>query len=335
MIIRCKLIFTLLLILFSITAYTQISVDCPSALFFEAKELLHKRDTASAQGKLIELFSKTNYGDLSVHYNLYGNKSVKSHELNRLLTISAIQKGCDIEFFNKQLKENNFDTISIDSDIYLINNEIYLSKLDSFMIRELKWMEERDQAIRMIDSNSPELVRQMKYIDSTNMLLLHGLIRYNNFQWPGYDQLGSDGSEYLKTILHHFDVENLNEVLPYIITAIKNNQFFDAETILYQVDRNIAGSNQLYLYDSKIKKFNIVDGSLLLHPKLGNYQYYGGIDLFDSFSKKLYFWPVNPNRDMNIVLSFLEDLCLPFNNPLKSHVTTIDPQGFIDIASKY
>ncbi len=333
--IRSKLIFNLLLILFSITAYTQDSVDCPSGLYFDAKELLQQRDTFSAQEKLIQLFSKTNYGDLSVHYNLYANNSVKSHELNRLLNISAIQKGCDIKFFNTLLKKSNFDTISMDADLYLLNNEIYVSKLDSFMIKELKWMEDRDQAIRLIETESPELDKQMKYIDSTNMLLLHGLIRYNNYQWPGYDQLGSDGSEYLKTILHHFDVENLNEVLPYIITAIKNNQFFDAETILYQVDRNVAGSNKLFLYDSETKKFKIVDGNLLLHPKLGNYQYYGGIDLFDSFSKKLYFWPVNPNRDMNIVVSFLQDLCLPLNNPDKSNVITIDPQGFIDIASKY
>lgn len=331
----CKLIFSSLLILFTQTGYTQNRVDCSGALYFEAIELLQNRDTASAQQELIELFSKTNYGDLSVHYNLYVSKSVKSHELNKLLTVSAIQKGCDIEFFNNLLKKSGFDTISVESDLYQINNKIYLSKLDSFMIKELKWMEERDQAIRMIETETPELAQQMKYIDSTNMLLLHGLIRYNNYQWPGYDQLGSDGSSYLKTILYHFDVENINEVMPYIITAIKNNQFFNAETILYQVDRNVAGSNELYLYDSNTKMFNIVDDYLFLHPRLGNYQYYGGIDLFDSFSKELHFWPINPNRDMNIVQSLLDDLCLPLNNPLKSRVKTVDAQSFIEIASKY
>jgi hypothetical protein len=209
-----------------------------------------------------------------------------------------------------------------------------LSGLDSFMIKELLWMKMRDQLIR----NNKEYIddiSKFKHIDSTNLVILQSLIKYNNGKLPSYQQLGSDGSYALEIILTHFDVKNINEIFPYIIVAIKNNTFYNSENVLYQIDRNNIDDKNLYLYNKKLKKFDIKKTNKLLHKNIGYFQYYGGMDINDLSTRKTYYWPYFPNRDMKIVTNLLNDLCLPIRNPLKSHIIDCKVEEFIKIALKY
>jgi len=329
--------YLIILIIFSFvrTGFSQCGNSCPSMLYYQAIELLQKEDTVAAQKKFIELFDQHHFGDLTLIYNLYVSKSIKSTELNELLNVIAIQKGCDIDFFNSLLNESNFDTISINSIKYSSNRNIYLSRLDSFLIKEIMWLRDRDQAVRTKFENTNEHFRKTKYIDSTNIAMLLSLIKYNKGKFPSFDQLGDEGYDALTTILHHFDIENINDIFPYLIAAIKEHSFFDSETILYQVDRNVIGSQVCYLYNPDIKKFDIGQINPLLHNQLGYFQYYGGMDMFDYATRKRYFWPTNPNRNLNIVSALLCDLCLPIDNPLKSHILEIDPESFVLIGLKY
>jgi len=155
------------------TGYSQNETSCPNLLYYEAIELFQKNDTLAAQKKLIDLYSNVSFCNLSNIYNLYVSGSIKSFELNRLISIAAIQKGGDVEFYNSLLKNNNFDTICINSSFYTENNSIYLSRLDSLLIREIVLLRDRGQAIRTIYKNTNKHFEKMKYVDSTNMLLLN------------------------------------------------------------------------------------------------------------------------------------------------------------------
>jgi hypothetical protein len=323
-----------LICMINVTGYSQSKISCPSHLYYQYFDLLKGKDTSSAQATLTELFRKTDFGSVADIYNLYASNSIKSDSLNKILSEVAIKKGCDIDFFNELLKASNFDTIPIASSVYIENRKLYLSKLDSFIIHEILAMRERDQAIRKRDHNTQSYFRQMKYVDSTNILMLKSLVKFNDNMWPTMDQLGADGSSALRTILHHFDVEYLNEIFPTIVFSIQDGTFFDAETILYQIDRNMIGGDKIYLYDAPTKKFIMKTGNTMVHEKVGYYQYYGGMDVFDPASKKKYLWPLNPNRDMNIVNALLDDLCiLPLVTDKDRNIRVSDTK-FIDIVLK-
>jgi len=150
---------------------------------------------------------------------------------------------------------------------------------------------------------------------------------------PSYRKIGSEGSSALSTLLIHLNIDMISEIFPAILKSIHQEEFFDAETILYQIDRNIVGGYPLYRFDKNTGHLLEFGESKLLHDKLGSYQYYGSMDLSDMRTRTVNFWPFHPNIDNNIQQEMYDILRVlpPLTNPMKSHIKLRTNQEFIDL----
>jgi hypothetical protein len=166
------------------------------------------------------------------------------------------------------------------------------------------------------------------------MIILKSLILANNDKLPSYEQLGMEGYDALCTIMHHFNVDEFNDIVPYIIESIHSIDFFDSDVILYQIDRNITFDSIVWLYNHEINKFDKTIPNVKISHNIGYYQFYGGIDIYDRKSRHSYYWPFLPNRNLEVAKSLLIDLCLPIENPFKDHFKYCDKETFMDIISK-
>lgn len=306
--------------------------------YYSALESYQSGDSIMALNKISELFQNTEFGDLSHIYNTL-SKAIESKrtDLIQIMAKSGARKGASINDLKNFVTNVNFGGNSdygnlIKEENYKNDINYYQRGLDSFLISELLNLENRDQLFRHeYPHKFPEGYDQ--YIDSLNFLVLTKLIEQEGGKLPPYRKIGSKGSSALNTILIHLNIDMIAEIFPAIVKSIKQEEFFDAETILYQIDRNIVGGYPIYKFDKQTGTLIECGHSTLLHNKLGNHQYYGSMDLSDMKTRTVYFWPFEPNIDKNTQQEMYDILRIApsLTNPMKSHIKLITKQEFINL----
>ena len=311
-----------LFLLFSLKVLAGISQkQCPCQNFndfYSVEKLYYSNDFDNSH--IINLYKKNlidnNFGDLSHLLNTI-DKVIKFGDIITIkeFILQIPKKGGNlsdvIDFLNRYPTLENSKFLLIDS-IAIINNELEFKKgLDSLLIKELLWMSERDQYVR---SNDSLFKRYNSFIDSSNFSLLLDLIKLNNNKLPEYHKIGSEASTCLNSLLMHMSIQNLSDILPFIIKAIRDNGFYDNTNILYQIDRNHIGNDSIFRINKSTLKLYPFLKNKEFHPKAGYFQYYGGIELFDDSSMKKYFWPFHPEANKDIQQELYDVLCLPNRN---------------------
>ena len=113
-----------------------------------------------------------------------------------------------------------------------------------------------------------------------------------------YEQLGMEGSDALKTLLIHFELDQLLAISPFIIKAIKNGEFWANENYLYQLERSSIDENVLLKMNSQRDSIityghnNLMDQSLKIY-----YSNYGTLDYYIDQKVGGVWWPLNPDVD--------------------------------------
>lgn len=307
-----------ILVSLSFLAKSQETCCCQNFYdFYEAEKMYYagEFDTATLCNKYRDVLINKNFGDLSHLYNTMDKIiAIGNIELLKELILQGAKKGGtiqDINTFKERYPSIQNDGRLIDSTLFLNYAKYYESQLDSFYIKELLSMVERDQYVR---SNDAIFKKYHAYIDSSNFTLLMNLVTLNNGKLPGYTFLGNEAYSAMTTLMIHMDIENLSTLFPKIKEAIDHNEFYYTEMLLYQIDRNHIGNKNVFRVDLKTKKLFPFQKNKMLHQKAGYYQYYGGVELFDAASRRKIYWPFHPEVNDQIQEELYRFLCLPIEN---------------------
>lgn len=332
-----KIIIPILFIVNAISMHAQISN--PKHYFREyckAKQLYEKGDTLSACKLFTEIFGTTEYGTLRHIYNTLDIAvECGNIPLIKALIKSAIRKGETLDEMKEFIGRSTTNRKYIDAvsrEMIVEDSVYYHSGLDSFLIKELIHLGDRDQLFRdEYPHKYPD--GYGKFVDSMNYLYLKTLVKIEGGKLPPYRKIGPAGSDALRLILVHMDIEMLAELFPAIVKSINRGEFFDTETVLYQIDRNHVGGDSLYRYDALSGRLKAFAPNKLLHKRLGNYQYYGWMDISDMRTRTINYWPFHPEVNAVIQKEMYDVLGLvkPSENPFHSIFTRRTDQEFIDL----
>lgn len=306
--------------------------------YYEAESLYQEGDTLRALNMFENIFANTEFGSLRHIYNTI-NKAIASgdKELLKTLIKSGTRKGAqlvDLKNFVKAERNGGKEEYAdlVTNALVQVDSIYYYSGLDSFLITELLHLEERDQLFRDENPyNAPE--EYGIYIDSLNFLTLKKLIKLEGGKLPSYRKIGPDGSSALSTVLIHLYINMISDIFPAIVKSIHNEEFFDAETILYQIDRNHIGGYPLHRYDKNTGTLVAFGTNKLFHDKVGSYQYYGFVEISDMKTRTVNYWPFFPDINTSIQHEMYDVLKIipPFKNPQKSHFKKRSDQDFINL----
>lgn len=325
--LSCFILFCIILVTRQ-TASGQASACLYFDNYYKAVDLASRGYIHQADSVYRGVFS-SDWGDLMFTYNtLDWAVRFGLFDLQTILFEHAARKGESFQVLQSWIANRHLDAEIINETVYYRLRQDYKKQLDELMIKELLDMAEKDQFVR----SSKELYQSdyQMLVDKTNAFRLQELIQYNKGLFPAYHQIGKEGYEALITILYHLNINTLSDILPSITEAIQRNHFFRHEVVLYQIDRNIIGSANVYLYDTASGK--LVKGPANAEiPNYGYHQYYGSVSTFDPVSQKKYTDPVFPERDKNVVLSLYAALCYPEKNPLRAEERPSDKDSFMSI----
>lgn len=310
----------LFLLFFGLSFFVKSQETCCCQNFYdyyEAEKMYYsgKFDTTTLCDKYKEVLINKNFGDISHLYNTMDKIiAIENLVLLKELILQVAKKGGtiqDINSFMERYPKIQKDVQLIDSTLFLNHALYYEGQLDSFYIKELIWMVERDQYVR---GNDSLFNKYHAYIDSSNFTLLMNLVALNDDKLPGYTILGNEGYGAMTTLLIHMDIGDLSTLFPKIKEAIDQNELYDNEMLLYQIDRNHIGNENVYRVDLQTNKLFPFQKNRLLHQKAGFYQYYGGVELFDARSRRKIYWPFHPDVKYEIQQELYRFLCLPLEN---------------------
>lgn len=297
-------------------------------LYYEAHRQSKKGNNDKADSLFYEVFS-SGFGDLSHTYNtLSWAFREKREKLIPALLKHGSLKGESFYELQSYLAQNNQQNIYLSEVDYMDWRKTYETGLDSLLIRELLDMETKDQYVRSSEDLFKSPYREM--VDNTNAFRLKQLITYNRGKLPSYAQLGKDGYDALCLLLVHLNIDVISDILPVLIDAIQNNEFYDHHAVLYQIDRNMEGNPFIFEYDP-LKKSLVKTKPNVEIPGYGFTQYYGSLHVFDAISQKVYRIPVFPDVDKTKKQALFEALCYPDPNPLTDHVRHVDMNTFLNI----
>lgn len=125
----------------------------------------------------------------------------------------------------------------------------HLASTDRKMVKKLKRWEDRDQRYRGDEGSSDQA---MARCDARNARSLKKLTLHLG-RLPYYSEIGYKGSEHLGTLFYHMQKDVLEFFIPYAVEAIRKNEFVDARTILYQLDRIGISEGQIYTVSEDMK----------------------------------------------------------------------------------
>lgn len=307
--------------------------------YYQAEKAFLDGDYKAAKTGYLDLFENTEFGDLGHIYNTLIKACImEDTTLVKILGKSGVRKGASIYNLqkvaqNKKCGSDGLYAALITSELETSDSMYYAQDLDSFLISELVHLQDRDQLFRDEEYSFKIPEKYDKFTDSINFLVLKKLIELEGGKLPPYKKIGVDGSRALSTLLYHLEIEMISEIFPAITKSIRLGEFYDAETILYQIDRNHVGGNTLYRYDKETGHLKAFGSNTLLHPKLGNYQYYGSMDISDMKTRTVNFWPFHPEVDQSVQQEMYDALLVlpPFENPRKAHMKKRTDQEFIDL----
>ena len=120
--------------------------------------------------------------------------------------------------------------------------EAYRAALKPDLIERLQVLQKRDQAYRSDSNDNPALQRLH---DSLYWQVLR-TVSLELGRLPYMSEMGFEGSDHLKTLFYHMDLEQLRFFLPY---AVQNNRTYESNlcrVILYQLDRIGMAEGILY-----------------------------------------------------------------------------------------
>lgn len=281
--------------------------------FNQANVKYNDGDHAAALGEYTELFSVYDTGLLTDVYNTL-TKAIKHEDCNlvQLLIETAVRRGASLnDFMQYAVKENRNKVCAIYDlvdTVKLLQLESELSaSRDSFLINELKIMAARDQEFRDdYPYDFPE--GYDKFIDSLNYWKLKRIISHEGGKLPAYEKLGPDAYSDLKLVMSHLNIEMISGLFPAIVRSINANEFYNGESVLYQIDRNIIGSFDIYRYDAGTGRLKSFRKNEIVHPELGAYQYYRTIEYYDPVANRPMFYPIHKEVDDAIVKELYEIL---------------------------
>ena len=169
-----------------------------------------------------------------------------------------------------------FDVVPRDEYFSIIKN--YNENLNFVYIKVLTDLVSLDQKIR---ESRDEFDKYSKIVGALTFDAILKLIKFNGNKMLSYEQLGMEGSDALKTLLIHFELDQLLAISPFIIKAIKNGEFWANENYLYQLERSSIDENVLLKMNSQRDSIityghnNLMDQSLKIY-----YSNYGTLDYY-------------------------------------------------------
>lgn len=297
-------------------------------LYYEAHRQNKKGNIDKADSLFYEVFS-SGFGDLSHTYNtLSWAFREKREKLIPVLLKHGCLKGESYYELQSYLSQNGQQNHFLSEEDYLVWRKTYESGLDTLMIKELLDMESKDQYVRSSEDLFKSPYRAL--VDNTNAFRLKQLIAYNRGKFPSYAQIGKDGYDALCLLLVHQNIDVISDILPVLIDAIQNNEFYDHHAVLYQIDRNIEGNPFVFEYEPSTKSLVKTKPNVEI-PGYGFTQYYGSLHVFDPKSQKVYRIPNFPEVDKTKKQALFDALCYPDPNPLNDHVRNVDINTFLNI----
>ncbi len=317
----------------AVNAHSQADFcDCHK-YYFKAEKAYFSNNQDSTVYYYKKAFSNPEFDDVAKIFNA-ADKVIRIGELEYAenLIYSARKSGTSIDGIYDFVKRHSKFEFMIDSS-KLAEIEVDTPNPDAFLVKELKFMQARDQMIRNEYRNKYDFDYR-KLVDYGNFLMLKNILERYNGSFPELNIIGNEGEEYIETILHHFDIQWIAEIFPALVDAIMNKGYMFNEILLYQIDRTIVAGGRVYVYDPEV-------GSIVPGPKnatIGDsrqfYQHYGGFDLYDSKSKRLVWWSFQKDADKEQVNALREKLCLDSLEDYMSrrpYIEKISDEEFIEL----
>lgn len=323
-----------LVLLFASTAYAQTDYcDCFLS-YYKAEKAYYNDQRDSVWYYYEKAFANPRFGGVSEHFNA-ADRLMRIGEIDRakkLLMDSAI-KGSTMDGINGFIARYPDSTNLIIDSSELDFGPPPWDSLDHFLISELKMIEYRDQAIRT-EYEDAYSDKHKKKIDYGNFLLIKNILDRYDGSFPDRRLIGLEGEEYLKTVLHHFEIEWIAEIFPALVEAIHKGYRFN-HVLIYQIDRNIVDSGKVYVFDEETGSLIQSEATQHLGNSILYHQLYGGFDISVSKIRSLVWWPFDegePRKEVNILrkklcLDTLEDYFL--RRPYIQFVTDSEFLNFI------
>lgn len=286
--------------------------DCDCFLnYYKAESLyFNKTDKDKSVQYFRKAFEDPNFGSLADVYNAMDKVyRLDSFEYSKSLLAKSFIKGGRMDFLDRI--DKYYPNLKYDKErLQKITDSVRITRnpYDSLLIKDLEYMDNRDQLIRKNEELENHSILEVKIIDRMNYLWLKEIIVKNGGKLPNFDQIGTDGFENIETILLHLDLDYIIDLWPYFIRSIKEDRAPINEILLYQLDRTmVAGQDIVYLEDGKLvkkKKNSKIPNSEVYYQNLG------GMDVFLMEEKQSYWWPFNPELDTENTSNIRKELCL-------------------------
>lgn len=306
---RFKYLFLSLAITISCNLFSQ---DCDCFLnYYKAESLyFNKTDKDKSVQYYRNAFKDPKFGSLVNVYNAMDIVyRLDSFEYAKTLLEKSFIKGGRMDFLDRI--DKYYPNLKYDKErLQKITDSVRITRnpYDSLLIKDLEYMDNRDQLIRKNEELENHSILEVKIIDRMNYLWLKEIIVKNGGKLPNFDQIGTDGFENIETILLHLDLDYIIDLWPYFIRSIKEDRAPINEILLYQLDRTmVAGQDIVYLEDGKLvkkKKNSKIPNSEVYYQNLG------GMDVFLMEEKQSYWWPFNPELDTENTSNIRKELCL-------------------------
>ncbi|MBK8355843.1 MAG: hypothetical protein IPL13_10855 [Saprospiraceae bacterium] len=330
--------FTSVIILyFTINGYTQGPICNNYENFWKGESCFYNDQKDSAIIYYSKAYNNSRFGNVANSLNTI-SKAVECDSFNfakKLLKVSLTKGLLDTSYYAKYFKEHPevglstiFDVVPRDEYFSISKN--YNENLNFVYIKVLTDLVSLDQKIR---ESRDEFDKYSKIVGALTFDAILKLIKFNGNKMLSYEQLGMEGSDALKTLLIHFELDQLLAISPFIIKAIKNGEFWANENYLYQLERSSIDENVLLKMNSQRDSIityghnNLMDQSLKIY-----YSNYGTLDYYIDQKVGGVWWPLNPDVDREEVDILRNNLGLQTLNELfisKPFVKVISIEDFI------
>lgn len=260
-------------------------------VLFEAEALYRNNEPTAATTKYLQAFQDYLPCVSCLLDAIHCSATSSDTNAFRFFLTKGFQLGLTVEDYHR-IWPNLGTTLDIDDVLASIPIDAliqkYRSKLDTQLIQQLAIMKDRDQRYR---KEGFEDDKAMLMADSINWLALNQIIDSLG-RWPTYDELGLEGNDYITTLVYHFDLRQMQKMLPHLIDGLRKKQNFMGHEVLYQLDRIGMGESLVYDIDDFLRIYPICKRTLMKNNMYC--QAYG--EWFDEMGidQKYYHTPLDP-----------------------------------------